>query len=239
MQRELTSALALSRRQLRARMSGYLLRPEGVLPTCASIAFFACFVGTFAYASLPALADPPANLSKAALDVKQFRPVILVTIGWTALYFCFLQGQAAAAFWIHRQWREAGNKKDDGSSPTKRPMQPLSFADVKYGPSRTAHGRLILTMDRSVGNLLEQTPPFLMALWLHAFTVSPHDAAWYGWVWLVLRATYPVAFAHPSMTPALWGVQRIFGISWVNFITWPSYAIVWTMLYKTACASEI
>ena len=31
-------------------------------------------------------------------DMRRYRPVILCTIGWCALYFCFLQGQAAAAF---------------------------------------------------------------------------------------------------------------------------------------------
>ena len=53
--------------------------------------------------------------------MKRFRPVILVTIGWCALYFCFLQGQAAAAFWIHKRQRHSfGNKKVDdppASSP--------------------------------------------------------------------------------------------------------------------------
>ena len=55
--------------------------------------------------------------------MKRFRPVILVTIGWCALYFCFLQGQAAAAFWIHKKRRGSlfSNKKHDdppASSPS-------------------------------------------------------------------------------------------------------------------------
>ena len=91
-------------------------------------------------------------------------------------------------------------------------------------------------MNRSVGNLLEQSPPFLVSLWLHALAVSPDAAAWLGWCWLLLRASYPVAFAHPSMTPALWEMQRRFGISWVNFVTWPSYALVWKMLLDSARA---
>jgi hypothetical protein len=112
------------------------------------------------------------------------------------------------------------------------------FADVKYGSNRAQQG-LILTMDRSVGNLLEQTPPFLLALWLHALTVSPHAAAWYGWLWLLLRASYPIAFAFPSMSPAMWGVQRLVGISWVSFVTWPSYFVVWMMLYRSSKACGI
>ena len=219
-------------------MTGLLLQPEGILPTLAATTFLVCFVSLFAYAvfSWPAASELPRQT--VHLDTKHFRPVILVTIGWNALYFAFLQGQAAAAFWIHRQCREASNKKDDGPRGASRPMTTLSFADVKYGPSRATQG-LILTMDRTAGNLLEQTPPFLVALWLAALTGAPIDAAWYGWAWLLLRATYPFAFAHPSMTPALWGVQRTIGISWVNFVTWPSYFIVWTLLYRTACASDI
>ena len=89
---------------------------------------------------------------------------------------------------------------------------------------------LILTMDRSVGNMLEQTPPFLLGLWLHALVASAEHAALLGWLWLLLRASYPVAFANPSWSPGLWGVQRIVGISWVSFVTWPSYAVVWMLL---------
>merc|ERR1712023_39298 len=129
-----------------------------------------------------------------------------------------------------------GKKDDTPPSLQGRPQKVLTFAEVKYGQSHTNVG-LMLTMDRSVGNLLEQTPPFLLSLWLHALTASADDAAWLGWIWLLLRATYPVAFAHPSMTPALWGVQRRIGISWVNFVTWPSYFVVWTLLLGAARAS--
>jgi len=31
-------------------------------------------------------------------------------------------------------------------------------------------------------------------------------------------------------------VQRKLGISWVSLITWPSYCIVWLLLYKSAVA---
>ena len=106
----------------------------------------------------------------------------------------------------------------------------IPFAAVKYGPRAEVQPGLIFVMDRTVGNLLEQTPPFLLALWVHALLVSMHDAARLGWVWLLLRASYPLAFSNPSWAPSLWGVQRSIGISWVSFVTWPSYAIVWTLL---------
>ena len=156
--------------------------------------------------------------------MKRFRPVVLVSAAWMALYYCFLQGQAAAAFWVHRLRREAGKE-----SPKLERRKTLTFAAVKYG-TLNANYNLILTMDRSVGNMLEQTPPFLLALWLHALTASAADAAWFGWLWLMLRALYPFAFAHPSMSEKLWGLQRRIGISWVSFVTWPSYFVVWKLL---------
>ena len=164
--------------------------------------------------------------------MKRFRPVILVTIGWCALYFCFLQGQAAAAFWIHKKRRNSfSNKKVDdppASSPgvahlaqarprahtslalsmppclvhvtslqksgtpalrltlhdshrcilrTQNSGASIPFAAVKYGPRAEVQPGLIFVMDRTVGNLLEQTPPFLLGLWLHAMAASPEVAA--------------------------------------------------------------
>jgi len=88
----------------------------------------------------------------------------------------------------------------------------IPFAAVKYGPRAEVQPGLIFVMDRTVGNLLEQTPPFLLGLWLHAMAASPEVAARLGWWWLMLRASYPIAFAYPSMSPRLWGLQRRLGI---------------------------
>jgi len=220
-------------------MANHLLRTEGILPMTASIAFGAAFLALFAHAVYSSsLGGDGAETSQPVLaDTKRLRPAVLVTIGWMALYYCFLQGQAAAAFWVHKIRREESNKKDD-ADVRRATQKPIQFADVKYGDTRANRG-LMLTMDRTVGNLLEQTPPFMIALWLHALTASANDAAWYGWLWLLMRASYPIAFAHPSMTPALWGLQRRLGISWVNFVTWPSYFVIWTMIYRTARACDL
>ena len=216
----------------------WLMSPgaEGLLPTCACLAYGLGFFLLFIYVCISWPAPPTPEIRVPLLDARMLRPVVLVTIAWNALYFCFLQGQAAAAFWIHKQLREVGSKKDDESVAQSRLSgKPIEFADVKYGPAKPHRG-LVLTMDRTVGNMLEQSLPFLLSLWLNALTGSPHDASWYGWIWLLLRATYPVGFAHPDMTPALWCVQRKLGISWVSLITWPSYCIVWLLLYKSAVA---
>ena len=208
----------------------HLLRPEGILPTCACVGYGVGFLCLFAYA-VSASSTSSAEKQLPPFDVHRLRPVVLVTIGWNALYCCFLQGQAAAAFWVHKLRREVGNKKNadaDGKGG-------ITFASVKYG-THNANVGLILTMDRSVGNMLEQTPSFLVSLWLHALIGSADEAAWLGWVWLFLRASYPLAFAHPSMSPALWGVQRRIGISWISFVTWPSYMVVWYLLLGAAKA---
>lgn len=205
------------------------LKVEGIVPTCASVSFGLLFLGLFGcyVATAPAL-EPGAPA--ATLDLARIRPVLLVTLGWTALYYCFLQGQAAAAFWVHKVRREQASKKEH-TSP--RGAKSIEFAQVKYGRDHSKGG-LIFTMDRTVGNMLEQTPPFLLSIWLHAIIGSPATAARFGWIWLLLRACYPVAFAHPSMSPGLWDAQRQLGISWVNFVTWPSYAIVWALLVSVA-----
>ena len=244
-----------------------LIRVEGLLPTCATICFGSLFLGLFSYGVASMLLDDATETPTAFLDAKRYHPIILVSLGWNALYFCFLQGQAAAAFWMHKVRREAASKGVEASPQlTNRTCKSIDFADVKYGRER-ANAGLIFTMgvlpalspgpldschclltvanpyvpgstpataDRSVGNMLEQSVPFLLAIWLHALAKSPTTAAWYGWLWLLLRALYPLAFSHPSWSPKLWGAQRRLGVSWVSFVTWPSYAIVWVLLIGAA-----
>ena len=111
-------------------MRGYLLKPEGLIPTCACVSFAFVFVCIFGYALL----SPDAAVTKKSQQKADFaflRPVVLVTLGWNALYFCFLQGQAAAAFWIHRQLREAGSPKARDDEPKQSKV--ITFASVKYG----------------------------------------------------------------------------------------------------------
>ena len=189
----------------------------------------------------------------------------------------------------------------------------IPFAAVKYGPRAEVQPGLIFVMDRTVGNLLEQTPPFLLGLWLHAMAASPEVAGGMESSgggrrrrrcalllrlapWLVvahatcelsdrLRLPLDVAEAvgaaaaagHPPMwttaaewlrpirpparpasvrfklraapslgrprpagqtssgrpaaTPALFST---IGISWVSFVTYPSYTVVWSLLYGAA-----
>ena len=82
---------------------------------------------------------------------------------------------------------------------------------------------IIFCLDRTVGNMLEQSVPFLLGLWLHAVVVSATGASRLGWAWLLLRAGYPIAF-HRKPLPG-----SRFGISSLALITYPSYAIIITL----------
>lgn len=220
-----------------------VLHVDGILPSLASAAFGAAFVFLLVLAVAEELAPglalefaPGLALGFLAPDAApargrkphtssgpmtaEFRPVVLVSLAWAALYYCFLQAQSASAFWVHQQLREAGAR---GGTP------PPAWASLKYDRSQQRRG-LIFIMERSVGNMLEQSPPFLLGLWMHAAIATPDSAAKLGWCWLLLRACYPVAFAQrPTPLAKL-------GIGWLSLVTWPSYAVVWGLLVGAARA---
>ena len=204
--------------------------PDGLVPTCASAAFGCLFVLLGGLALHQQFYDDMGHMPQPILkeSTQHLKPTIIVSLAWSALYFCFLQAQGASAFWVHRQLREKGSRPLN-TQEQSRAMTPLSFAKVKYGVEWSRAG-LIFVMDRSVGNMLEQSPPFLLGLWLYAMIESPTTSARLGWAWLLLRALYPFAFARRP-TP---GARS--GISILSAVTWPSYVIVWSMLFGAARA---
>ena len=52
-----------------------------------------------------------------------------------------------------------------------------SLASVKYG---TAGGRKVLAANRTVANMVEQSPAFLVAFWTSAVLVGPAQATQLG-----------------------------------------------------------
>ena len=66
------------------------------------------------------------------------------------------------------------------------------LSDVKYG--RYSKSARVRASDRTVGNYLEQSVPFLVSLWAHAAFVSPVNAAAVGWTWIAFRFIYPWAY---------------------------------------------
>ena len=79
----------------------------------------------------------------------------------------------------------------------------------------------MLAVDRVVGNTQEQMVPFLVAMWMHAFVVSPTSATWLGLAYTGLRAVYPFLLGR---TVSRTQPKRVF------FATGPAYGIVFYLL---------
>jgi hypothetical protein len=133
---------------------------------------------------------------------ESFAPVINVMVAYTVLYYCFLYLQSGTKFYLFNQAKSKEGK--------------VSFSKIKYGST----DKLALMADRSVGNLIEQSIPFLFSLWMCAVFYSPSYAARHGWYWLLSRSYYPFVFYK--------------GLPWILFSTIPGYIIICLLLYPVA-----
>lgn len=147
-------------------------------------------VAAFAGCVYKALQLPPAADSPAA-TVHALGPVFVVTAAWVCLLYIWLFNQSVTAFAEHRRLRREA-KAEAAARPPPR------LADVKYG---TVPSPRMLVANRTVGNYLEQALPFLVALYTHAALVSVRGAVRCGWLYLLMRSYYPLAFQRPF--PAL------------------------------------
>lgn len=216
-----------------------VLEVDGIIPTLASICCGSLFLAIAAMSAADGMAaGPSVSMAPTAGHrttrghkscpadgmcqdfASMHRPVLYVSFAWAALYYCFLQAQAASTFWVHQRLR-----KEATSSPASAPAPPWSSLAAR-SVKATRHG-LIFCLDRAVGNMLEQSPPFLLSMWLYSAVVSPLAASRLGWLWLLLRACYPLAFAQRPVPSSK------LGVSLLSIITWPSYAIIWAMFIGT------
>ena len=85
----------------------------------------------------------------------------------------------------------------------------------------------MLAADRAVTNTHEQMGPFLASLWLFAVFVSADTATWLGAAYVAVRALYP--FVLGARVSKLQPKRAA-------LVTFPCYAIVFTMLGGTAWA---
>jgi len=76
---------------------------------------------------------------------------------------------------------------------------------------------------RTVGNYLEQTPAFLLAIWMCAIFVDVETAILYGWLWILFRAIYPIVF--------------YIGGLFLFVSTIPAYFCVWYMLWRVVAVA--
>lgn len=92
-------------------------------------------------------------------------------------------------------------------------MSKLSEAQVQWG-------------SRVFGNLHEQAPAFLLALWSYALFIGPDGATELGAAWLVFRAAYPLC----------WMVGRGFS-RMILISTMPMYGICAYMMASVCAAA--
>ncbi len=169
----------------------------------------ACSCLVFVYVLYRSLPDIYGTGSKLSLlnNPSGFAPVVRVMFGWISLYFTFLFYQSWTKFYALIQLKREARLSED---------KPPSFADVKY---RMAAGNKFFALngDRTVGNMLEQSFPFLVSLWLHAFYADVGSAAQLGWIWLLFRAIYPAVFSK--------------GIPFLLLSTVPGYTVLVLLCY--------
>ena len=147
--------------------------------------------------------------SASELSRTNLASVAKVTMGWWVMLVSFLAFQAASkwivAFELQKK-KGTKRKRSDSVNDSGGSSLIKALVRAKY---RGEGGKLGLTGDRTVGNLMEQSLLFLPALWLHAVLVTPEGAVFWGWRWLAARSIYPVAF--------------YCGIPWLFLSTIPAY----------------
>merc|ERR1711939_661250 len=101
----------------------------------------------------------------------------------------------------------------------------MTYVFMQMKPSAAMSGKSVGQQnwgERAFGNLNEQSPMFLVAIWLHALFVSPDNAATLGWVYLALRILYVM----------IWMFSGRFTMK-VLAATMPMYGIIWFLTAST------
>jgi hypothetical protein len=147
-----------------------------------------------------AIAAAAASQSISDLG-KALVPMLFVAVGAVSLHYVLLFVQSRAGFKTMIALRQEARAKGERGP---------DLAVAKYSQHKGT-----LWADRSVGNYMEQLPPFFVGLVSYALFVSANNAAVLGWAWIGFRALYPFLF---GQMPAIF-VSTI-----------PAYSIVWYML---------
>lgn len=94
---------------------------------------------------------------------------VLVTIAYLSVYYALIGNGLRTKKRLQREYRQRGERFDRyfGQDPA------------------------MLAADRYMLNMLEQMPPFLCLLWLHAVFVGPFGATVAGSVYVGTRVAYP------------------------------------------------
>jgi hypothetical protein len=103
------------------------------------------------------------------LDPTPMAGPIAVTLATVLLYYAFMIQQARVKLALSRSYAARGEKFDRYFTPDRE----------------------MLAADRTVLNLLEHLPPFLVLLWLNAVYVGPRPTTIAGAIYVAARVLYP------------------------------------------------
>lgn len=143
------------------------------------------------------------------LDLTQLHGPVVVTVAYLLLWYSLLFGLQTRT-----KYRLKARYEKDGE-----------VFDRYFGQDAE-----MLAVDRAVANTHEQMGPFLVSLWIFAIFVSPRYATWLGAAYVVLRSIYPFLLG-----------KRVSKVQSrrVALVTFPCYAIVFTLLGGAAWAALI
>ena len=137
----------------------------------------------------------------------QYRDVIWVTLAYIGVYYAIITNGLFVKMKLVRQCKADGKRF------------------LRYSNEYPE----LLAADRHQLNTLEQMPPFLVLLWLQAFVISVKSAMVLGWIYVVLRATYPFFVGRRLRS----GIKpRVFINTWAGytvltiFATWQAAALL-------------
>lgn len=142
-------------------------------------------------------------------DLAQLHGPLVVTVAYFLLWYWFLFGLQSRT-----KYRLKARYQKEGK-----------VFDRYFGQDEE-----MLAVDRAVANTHEQMGPFLVSLWLFAIFASPVHATWLGAAYVVLRSAYPLLLG-----------KRVSKVQSkrVALVTFPCYAIVFTMLGGAAWAALV
>lgn len=142
-------------------------------------------------------------------DLDRLRGPLLVTLAYVLLWYGFLFGL---------------------QTRTKYRLEARYHKEGKVFDRYFGQDEEMLAVDRAVANTHEQMGPFLVSLWLFAIFASPTYATWLGAAYVALRSSYPLLLG-----------KRVSKVQSkrVALVTFPCYAIVFTMLGGAAWASLV
>ena len=190
------------------------LQASLLLPAQLAIALSMAVGALLLHARYPASWSPAQSLQSSPLRTgwALFEPAMAATLLWMLCYYCFLFHESGTTFAVMQASRVAAKKNG---------QKPPSLASVKYGSAGGVH---TLRARRAVGNMIEQSGPFLVALWMHAAWVDAAAAARYAAWWIGFRGFYPLTFG------------RWFGnckVPLLFAVTLPNYVVIVLMLWPT------